>query len=233
MRKRNIWSYEETVEMLNIMQEQETPKAMNGRPFRKDKAFWLVNVEMVRRGYPNRDSKQIEYRWRNLKRRFVELQKNVNNIDTSTFQYYDEIDLLLKGKSSPEGNPQAMDSSETNLVDPKQNEQTEKNPTTEVESQHLQGKGHSQRRSSRKTKGKSRRFNMDLPTTSSAAQVTKATDNEIYANEKKLITYQFELYNRVQRESDEKFLQMCRQSLEESNEMFRNSISQLFATQNK
>ncbi|XP_058060177.1 uncharacterized protein LOC131210884 [Anopheles bellator] len=232
MSKRNIWSYEETLEMLNIMQEQETPKAMNGRPFRKDKAFWLVNVEMVRRGYTNRDSRQIEYRWRNLKRGFVEMQKNVNNIDTSTFQYYDEIDLLLKGKSSPEGNPQA-DSSKTNLVDATQEEQMEKNPKTDVESEHLQG-GHSQRRSLRTTKGKSRRFNKEItPTTSSATQATKPTDNEVYSNEKKLITYQFELYNRMQRESDEKFLQMCRQSLEESNEMFRNSISQLFATQNK
>lgn len=98
MTKRNMWSYDETLEMLNIMLRQESLKAMNGRPFRKDKAFRLVYEEMVHRGYSTKDPKQIEYRWKNLKRQYVDLQKDPTLVDTNPFPYYDEIDVLMKGK---------------------------------------------------------------------------------------------------------------------------------------
>lgn len=100
MKKRNVWTYDETLEMLNIMHEQESLKAMNGRPFRKDKAFRLVNEELAQRGYLLRDPKKIEHRWKNLKKKYFDLLKDPKLAETENFLYFDEIDLLMKGKSA-------------------------------------------------------------------------------------------------------------------------------------
>ncbi|XP_035902506.1 trihelix transcription factor GT-3a-like [Anopheles stephensi] len=101
MTKRNMWSYDETLEMLNVMLEQESLKAMNGRPFRKDKAFRLVCEEMIHRGYNTKDPKQIENRWKNLKKRYTDQQKDPDLAESNPFQFYDEIDMLMKGKPPP------------------------------------------------------------------------------------------------------------------------------------
>lgn len=101
--KRSLWSYDETLEMLNIMMDQESLKAMNGRPFRKEKAFRLIQEEMAQRGFQQKDAKQIEYRWKNLKKRYIDIQKNPDSGDSALFQYYDEIDLLMNGRSETGG----------------------------------------------------------------------------------------------------------------------------------
>ncbi|XP_058120475.1 uncharacterized protein LOC131284940 [Anopheles ziemanni] len=101
--KRSLWSYDETLEMLNIMMDQESLKAMNGRPFRKEKAFRLIQEEMAQRGFQQKDAKQIEYRWKNLKKRYIDIQKNPDSGDTPSFQYYDEIDLLMNGRTEAGG----------------------------------------------------------------------------------------------------------------------------------
>lgn len=101
--KRSLWSYDETLEMLNIMMDQESLKAMNGRPFRKEKAFRLIQEEMAQRGFLQKDAKQIEYRWKNLKKRYIDIQRNPDGENTASFQYYDEIDLLMNGRSEPGG----------------------------------------------------------------------------------------------------------------------------------
>uniref|UniRef100_A0A2M4AX29 Myb/SANT-like DNA-binding domain-containing protein n=1 Tax=Anopheles triannulatus TaxID=58253 RepID=A0A2M4AX29_9DIPT len=233
-KRRNVWSYAETVEMLHIMHEQESLKAMNGRPFRKDKAFRLVNEELAQRGYLLRDPKKIEHRWKNLKRKYFDLLKNPQNAETDTFQYFDEIDLLMKGKTPRQGaiRPQGKDSKPVEESPDLHAYLSTGNGSVDDEvdqiRKELSQQPSQQRRSQRTTKGKSSRYKMEDDLLWSApVSAGKPTEDVLYRNQRRLIDYQFELYSRAQKESDETFLQMSRQLMEESNERFSNIIFEL------
>lgn len=101
-------------------------------------------------------------------------------------------------------------------------EQTRKDPARPIQ----------QRRSQRATKGKSNRYSMDndLPCSPPTFAV-KPTEDMVYRNQRRLIEYQSELYNRAQKESDETFLQMSRQLMEESNEHFNTILFELLPRQ--
>uniref|UniRef100_A0A2M4BXY2 Myb/SANT-like DNA-binding domain-containing protein n=1 Tax=Anopheles marajoara TaxID=58244 RepID=A0A2M4BXY2_9DIPT len=238
MKTRNVWTYDETLEMLNIMHEQESLKAMNGRPFRKDKAFRLVNEELAQRGYLLRDPKKIEHRWKNLKRKYFDLLKDPKHSETETFLYFDEIDLLMKGKTpkqdpnrpqSKGGKPMKEESSDLHVYltnrsasDDEEVEQARTELTRPIQ----------QRRSQRTTKGKSSRYNADHDLLCSSPTFEgKPTEDMVYRIQRRLIDYQFELYSRAQKESDETFLQISRQLMEESNERFNIELFELFSRQ--
>ncbi|XP_049286606.1 uncharacterized protein LOC125765465 [Anopheles funestus] len=248
MTKRNMWAYDETLEMLNIMLEQESLKAMNGRPFRKDKAFRLVCEEMIQRGYNTKDPKQIENRWKNLKKRYVDLQKNSDLGEINQFQYYDEIDVLMKGK------PPATESKLYELtiarVESKQNLATEDVLTKTTSSPIPEDSGDDSVRSEendRKTAldskpqsakcipRRSQRSRKRPTYLSDLSETPKTivppcritTEEEAYRNQKKLIDYQFGLYSKAQEESDQKFLNMSRQMLDECNERFQSFLDKL------
>ncbi|XP_052903334.1 uncharacterized protein LOC128310675 [Anopheles moucheti] len=247
MAKRNIWTYDETLEMLNIMFEQESLKAMNGRPFRKDKAFRLVCEEMMQRGYNTRDPKQIEYRWKNLKKHYMDLQRDPNLIETNPFQYYDEIDVLIKGKppatmsklyelsiSSLELRPNTVEKNvftKTNSLptmqedsgdDGVRSEENDIKPAIITQSRPVKC---SPRRSKRNVKRPTYRRSETPKTCFPPYSIT--TEKEAYRNQKNLIDYQFGLYSKVQEESDQKFLDMSRQMLDECNEKFQSFVEKL------
>uniref|UniRef100_A0A182IP28 Myb/SANT-like DNA-binding domain-containing protein n=1 Tax=Anopheles atroparvus TaxID=41427 RepID=A0A182IP28_ANOAO len=226
--KRHLWTYDETLEMLNIMVEQESLKAMNGRPFRKEKAFRLIQEEMVRRGYRSKDAKQIEYRWKNIKKRYVDIQKNPDAEEDATFQYYDEIDLMLNGSSDKKDldmqstvhdEPTNTSVDETFCEDVAMEEEVVEEPAETSEA--------TQRRSQRSTRGKNRRYNTTNQRPAPSQQ--KASEDEVYRNHKRLLDYQFGLYSRLQRESDEKFLQMSREMLIQCNVRFETFVTEVLA----
>uniref|UniRef100_A0A182VRK2 Myb/SANT-like DNA-binding domain-containing protein n=1 Tax=Anopheles minimus TaxID=112268 RepID=A0A182VRK2_9DIPT len=247
MTKRNMWTYEETLEMLNIMLDQESLKAMNGRPFRKDKAFRLVCEEMIQRGFNTKDPKQIENRWKNLKKRYVDLQKNPNLAEIHPFQYYDEIDVLMKGKP-PTSEPKLYELSITR-VEPEHNVGTEyvpakpETPSIQINSGDESAKSEEvsrnpalettpqpatcsiPRRSKRSRKRPAHRSSETPKPCLPPYRIT--TEQEAYRNHKKLIDYQFGLYNKAQEESDRKFLEMSRQMLNECNEKFQSFLDNL------
>uniref|UniRef100_A0A182VJX0 Myb/SANT-like DNA-binding domain-containing protein n=1 Tax=Anopheles merus TaxID=30066 RepID=A0A182VJX0_ANOME len=248
MTKRNMWSYDETLEMLNIMLRQESLKAMNGRPFRKDKAFRLVYEEMVHRGYSTKDPKQIEYRWKNLKRQYVDLQKEPTLVDTNPFPYYDEIDVLMKGKPPAASQTTKLCELVISKVERSSTTEaeevlleTEMEPIEQVECeigtpiaseevvQETVVKSSPQPQTSQpvpKRLKRSRRRQGELPKAFLPPYKT-ATEEEVFRNQKKLIDYQFGLYSKAQEESDQKFLAMSRQMLEECNDKFQVFLAKL------
>ncbi|ETN60480.1 hypothetical protein AND_007899 [Anopheles darlingi] len=238
MKRRSVWTYDETLEMLSIMHEQESLKAMNGRPFRRDKAFRLVNEELAQRGYLLRDPKKVEHRWKNLKRKYFEILKDPKLSEADTFLYFDEIDLLMKGETPKQGSirPQG-----------KYNNPVEESPNLHA---HLTIRGGSvddeveksrkeltkpiqqRRQSQRTTKGKSSRYDMeDDLLRSSPMAAGKPAEDIVYRNQRLLIDYQFELYSTAQKESDETFLQMSRQLMDESNDRFNSILYELLPRQ--
>lgn len=259
MTKRNMWSYDETLEMLNIMLEQESLKAMNGRPFRKDKAFRLVCEEMMHRGYNTKDPKQIENRWKNLKKRYTDLQKDPKEGESNAFQFYDEIDVLMKGKPPlppplpPSSPPPASSSTESKLYvlsisrveekpnidaeetfdepeDPAQDE-CEDDPikSEEIDKETVlestpQSAPSTPRRSKRYRKRPTLSYRRNEAPKTSLPSYKLATEAEAFQNQKKLIDYQFGLYSRAQEESDQKFLNMSRQILDECNQKFQSFL---------
>uniref|UniRef100_A0AAG5CNE6 Myb/SANT-like DNA-binding domain-containing protein n=1 Tax=Anopheles atroparvus TaxID=41427 RepID=A0AAG5CNE6_ANOAO len=249
--KRHLWTYDETLEMLNIMVEQESLKAMNGRPFRKEKAFRLIQEEMVRRGYRSKDAKQIEYRWKNIKKRYVDIQKNPDAEEDATFQYYDEIDLMLNGSSDKSIKTRRTESLALQKVEsilPDVEEDLDMQSTVhdeptntsvdetfcedvameeEVVEEPAETSEATQRRSQRSTRGKNRRYNTTNQRPAPSQQ--KASEDEVYRNHKRLLDYQFGLYSRLQRESDEKFLQMSREMLIQCNVRFETFVTEVLA----
>ncbi|XP_053660199.1 uncharacterized protein LOC128709236 [Anopheles marshallii] len=247
MTKRNMWTYDETLEMLNIMLEQESLKAMNGRPFRKDKAFRLICEEMMQRGYNTKDPKQIEYRWKNLKKHYMELQRDPNLNDTNPFQYYDEIDVLIKGK--PPSTMSKLYELSISRVELKPNKDAEGvfTDTNSLPTMQEDSEGDSVKSEENNTKPaivapspqvkcsprRSKRSRKPLTYRPNETQITClppysiTTEQEAYRNQKKLIDYQFGLYSKVQEESDQKFLDMSRQMLDECNERFQSFVEKL------
>ncbi|XP_050078015.1 uncharacterized protein LOC126564928 [Anopheles maculipalpis] len=256
MTKRNLWSYEETLEMLNIMLEQESLKAMNRRPFRKDKAFRLVCEEMVHRGYNTKDPKQIENRWKNLKKRYMDLEKDPKMGESNPFQFYNLIDVLMKGKPPPPPplpqsppSPQSPAAPKSKLyalsicrvdqkprVDAEETFDEPEEPTQDdCEDDHIKNEtieetvAESTQHSITSTPRRSKRYRK-RPTLSYRRNETPktslptyklATEEEAFRNQKKLIDYQFGLYSKAQEESDQKFLNMSRQMLDECNQKFQ------------
>uniref|UniRef100_A0A182T002 Myb/SANT-like DNA-binding domain-containing protein n=1 Tax=Anopheles maculatus TaxID=74869 RepID=A0A182T002_9DIPT len=249
MTKRNMWSYDETLEMLNIMLEQESLKAMNGRPFRKDKAFRLVCEEMMHRGYNTKDPKQIENRWKNLKKRYMDLQKDPEQADSIPFQFYDEIDVLMKGKPPPPSSPpvatesklyalsisrvepKPTENAEESLVEPEQpiQEDCEEDVKSEeiVKETIIESKpqcASSIPRRSKRYRKPPTTYRRGEPAKTCLPSYKLATEEEAYRNQKKLIDYQFGLYSKAQEESDQKFLNMSRQILDECNKKFQSFL---------
>ncbi|XP_050086342.1 uncharacterized protein LOC126571661 [Anopheles aquasalis] len=236
MKTRNVWTYDETLEMLNIMHEQESLKAMNGRPFRKDKAFRLVNEELARRGYLLRDPKKIEHRWKNLKRKYFDLLRDPNLSETDSFLYFDEIDLLMKGKTPKQDayQPQSKSAPDKVIKEEPSDYLTARSVTGDDEEVERPRKELTrpiqQRRSLRTTKGKSSRYNMEnVLQRSSPSFEGNSTEDLVYRLQTRLMNYQFDLYSTAQRESDETFLDMSRQLMEESNERFNTILDELLS----
>uniref|UniRef100_A0A182LVU2 Myb/SANT-like DNA-binding domain-containing protein n=1 Tax=Anopheles culicifacies TaxID=139723 RepID=A0A182LVU2_9DIPT len=250
MTKRNMWTYEETLEMLNVMLEQESLKAMNGRPFRKDKAFRLVCEEMIQRGYNTKDPKQIENRWKNLKKRYMDLQRDPHLTEIHPFQYFDEIDVMMKGK--PSTSESKLYELSITRVEPKQNVDTEdvqtKADTSSMQvdyedetviSEEINQKHAPQskpqpakcdlRRSKRSKKRPAHRLSEAPKSLLPPPPPRTTTEQEAFQKQKKLIDYQFELFRKAQEESDQKFVDMTRQMLNECNDKFQSFVSNLLS----
>uniref|UniRef100_A0A182P9R4 Myb/SANT-like DNA-binding domain-containing protein n=1 Tax=Anopheles epiroticus TaxID=199890 RepID=A0A182P9R4_9DIPT len=252
MSKRIMWTYDETLEMLNIMLRQESLKAMNGRPFRKEKAFRRIYEELMQRGYKTKDPRQIEHRWKNLKRQYMDAQKDTKQ--GKLFLYYDEIDVLMKGKP-PSGTSQESKLCELVIakVEPQPGTfteemliETEVEPLEkeECEDSAIAGEevveetvtepppqADAPKIVPKREKRNRKRQNIELPSAYLPTYKT-VSEEEVFRNQKRLIDYQFGLYSRAQEESDQKFLAMSRQMMDESNEKFQMFLAKLAPANN-
>ncbi|XP_053670036.1 uncharacterized protein LOC128720389 [Anopheles nili] len=253
MPKRNKWTTGETLEMLSIMQEQESLKAMNGRPFRKDKAFRFVQEEMVSRGYHYKDPKQIEYRWKNLKRQYTDLQKDPSLAETRSFIYFDEIDQMIRGKTSKPSVSNYNEikqmvqrkTSEVSVDNYEEIDQMIQNKTSEIsvgnydEIDHIMEEKTSEvsvtnyteidqmmhEKTSEASVSNYDEIDQMMPEKTSIGNTRlielNISKENVLQNQKLLIDYQYSLYSKLHEESDQKFLDMSRQMLEECNERFQ------------
>uniref|UniRef100_A0A182NFL6 Myb/SANT-like DNA-binding domain-containing protein n=1 Tax=Anopheles dirus TaxID=7168 RepID=A0A182NFL6_9DIPT len=256
MAKRNMWTYEETIEMLNIMLEQHSLKAMNGRPFRRDKAFRLVQEEMETRGYHAKDIKQIENRWKNLKKRYMDIQKNPSLATSQPFQYYGQIDLMMAGKppatetklwalSISKVSPQQNTSIESTSIEAncsamealedmdEYDEELKRDDSAVCEPVTAKSPDVPQPSTVRSVPKRSKRCKTGGTSRRSGAYESSSsvhatfTEQDVFHNQKSLIDYQFGLYSRAQEESDKKFLDMTRQMFEECNDRFQSFFEKL------
>uniref|UniRef100_A0A2M4BXZ8 Myb/SANT-like DNA-binding domain-containing protein n=1 Tax=Anopheles marajoara TaxID=58244 RepID=A0A2M4BXZ8_9DIPT len=97
MSRRNVWSGEETMEMLEIIKEKNLMDlfTMNSRTLKPDcDVYKIIEEEMKRNGFPLKDSTQIYHKWKNLKRTFYISRKT--NQGTANCEFARELQEILE-----------------------------------------------------------------------------------------------------------------------------------------
>lgn len=97
MSRRNVWSGEETMEMLEIIKEKNLMElfTMNSRTLKADcDVYKIIEEEMKMNGFPLKDSGQIYHKWKNLKRAFYISRKT--NQGTPNCEFAQELKEILE-----------------------------------------------------------------------------------------------------------------------------------------
>ena len=72
---RPFWTDAETLDLLEIFMEKNIMKLFDGKRYRNNEIYKMISTELLKRGYVDRDEKQIEYRWKNLKKSYIATKK--------------------------------------------------------------------------------------------------------------------------------------------------------------
>uniref|UniRef100_A0A182MGZ8 Myb/SANT-like DNA-binding domain-containing protein n=1 Tax=Anopheles culicifacies TaxID=139723 RepID=A0A182MGZ8_9DIPT len=94
MARRNVWTKEETRELLVIIKELELMKLFGEE--RNTKLYQIAENEMKVRGFFDKDAFQIEHKWKNLKRAYHKTKRE--NYLTESCEFYEELDELMSMK---------------------------------------------------------------------------------------------------------------------------------------
>ncbi|XP_050088379.1 uncharacterized protein LOC126572789 [Anopheles aquasalis] len=97
MSRRNVWSGEETMEMLEIIKEKNLMElfTMNSRSMKADcDVYKIIEDEMKQNGFRLKDSCQIYHKWKNLKRAFYISRKC--NQGTANCEFARELKDILE-----------------------------------------------------------------------------------------------------------------------------------------
>uniref|UniRef100_A0A182Q020 Myb/SANT-like DNA-binding domain-containing protein n=1 Tax=Anopheles farauti TaxID=69004 RepID=A0A182Q020_9DIPT len=97
MARRNVWTTEETRELLNVIKELELMKSFGEE--RNNKLYQIAEDELRERGFSNKDAFQIEHKWKNLKRSYYKTRRE--NYLVESCEFYDELDELMGMKPAP------------------------------------------------------------------------------------------------------------------------------------
>ncbi|XP_041760994.1 zinc finger protein with KRAB and SCAN domains 2-like [Anopheles merus] len=94
MARRNVWTPEETRELLAIIKELDLMKLFGEE--RNTKLYQITENEMKQRGYFDKDAFQIEHKWKNLKRSYYKTKRE--NYLAESCEYFEELDELMAMK---------------------------------------------------------------------------------------------------------------------------------------
>lgn len=75
MSQRNMWSHEETVAMLAIMDEKKCLQYFDGKKYRNSEIYKMIANEMKAKGFSAKNEKQIDFRWKNIKSLYIKEKK--------------------------------------------------------------------------------------------------------------------------------------------------------------
>ncbi|XP_053670168.1 uncharacterized protein LOC128720520 [Anopheles nili] len=77
MARRNVWSGEETMELLEVIKEHNFMRmfATAGRGQKEHDVYRMIEEEMQKNGFGGKDAGQIYHKWKNLKRAFYQSKK--------------------------------------------------------------------------------------------------------------------------------------------------------------
>uniref|UniRef100_A0A182NUU8 Myb/SANT-like DNA-binding domain-containing protein n=1 Tax=Anopheles dirus TaxID=7168 RepID=A0A182NUU8_9DIPT len=95
MSKRNTWSREETLELLEVLRTTCLPYLNGTLNNRKGQMYRQVEQEMQRRGrFTQRDTRQIEQKWKNLKFAYEKYNHDLVRTNTKPCEYHRELEEL-------------------------------------------------------------------------------------------------------------------------------------------
>ncbi|XP_055913988.1 uncharacterized protein LOC129947453 [Eupeodes corollae] len=101
MTKRNLWGYEETLTLISIIEEKECLQKLEEKKYKTNQIYQLIEQEMFARGYYDKNAKQMEFRWQNLKKIFYKDRKTIEagDKDHKVSPYYDQVEAVLSNRT--------------------------------------------------------------------------------------------------------------------------------------
>lgn len=99
MAKRNVWTPDETKELLSVIKDLNLMKCFGEE--RNNKLYETAQNELKNRGYHGKDAFQIEHKWKNLKRAYYKTKRE--NYLTESCEFFEELEELmsLRGNFTP------------------------------------------------------------------------------------------------------------------------------------
>ncbi|XP_053670356.1 uncharacterized protein LOC128720692 [Anopheles nili] len=94
MARRNVWSPEETRELLAVIKELDLMKSFGEE--RNNKLYQIAQDELKQRGFLDKDAFQIEHKWKNLKRTYYKTKRE--NYLIESCEFFEELDELMAMK---------------------------------------------------------------------------------------------------------------------------------------
>ncbi|XP_049542779.1 uncharacterized protein LOC125955681 [Anopheles darlingi] len=93
--RRNVWKYDETKEMLQIMLENNFVQAFSTKHNTNVQIYRQIEKIMNERGFRHKTYEQIGVRWKNLKNLHMIAKRSNDLNERHLFPYYDEVDELV------------------------------------------------------------------------------------------------------------------------------------------
>ncbi|XP_049289581.1 uncharacterized protein LOC125767256 [Anopheles funestus] len=246
MNKRNIWKYDETKEMLQIMQDNNYSGAFGSKHKQNMEIFRKIENKMVENGYPYKNYMQIGVRWKNLKNLYTKAKRSNSKNEQQLFPFYEEMDSLLNRLLKKTSNEEylctsdldetvfANESSTEQLSNGAENaaHQLDTEPVSRKSRHTIEPKNMSANKAGiRYGSAQLHKSDRNSKLSATIAMSKQELSDEFYRSQKRLIDYEFNLYVRKEEEFIDRIQQTTRTMLEESMDTFFTRLKDVLANQ--
>ncbi|XP_035783467.1 uncharacterized protein LOC118461820 isoform X2 [Anopheles albimanus] len=94
MARRNVWTYDETKELLAVIKDKGLIRYFGEE--QNKKLYGIAEAEMRKRGFPDKGAFQIEHKWKNLKRVYYKTKRE--DYLSESCEFFEELDELMSEK---------------------------------------------------------------------------------------------------------------------------------------
>uniref|UniRef100_A0A2M3ZC67 Putative trihelix transcription factor gt-3a n=1 Tax=Anopheles braziliensis TaxID=58242 RepID=A0A2M3ZC67_9DIPT len=94
MARRNVWTYEETKELLSVIKDKGLIRHFGEE--QNKRLYGIAEAEMRKRGFPDKGAFQIEHKWKNLKRVYYKTKRE--DYLSESCEFFEELDELMSEK---------------------------------------------------------------------------------------------------------------------------------------
>ncbi|XP_050088377.1 uncharacterized protein LOC126572787 [Anopheles aquasalis] len=94
MARRNVWTYEETKELLSVIKDKGLIRHFGEE--QNKKLYGIAEAEMRKRGFLDKGAFQIEHKWKNLKRVYYKTKRE--DYLSESCEFFEELDELMSEK---------------------------------------------------------------------------------------------------------------------------------------